>query len=178
MTGYILEVYFTGIVNLIKSIHATITVGAPFDFVKAIVGYTGILGFFIYCWAAIPFTFITPPLKKLIKDDLLFPKFGVLLRGLVYGFIFLAIEFVGGILLLWLFKMRSWDYSKLPLNIMGVITFLYLPLWTFAGIVGEWFHDRLLQIDDILLNPKGYTDEGLEKGFAHYEKLIKQKKAK
>jgi uncharacterized membrane protein len=176
MMGYIFEVFFTGSVNLVKSIYAAITEGVPFDFVKAVTGYTGIFGFFIYCWAAIPFTFLTNPLKKCIKNDFLLPKLGIILRGVIYGLVFMGIEFAGGLLLLWLFNMRSWDYSHLPLNIMGIITFLYLPLWTFAGIVGEWIHDRLVKIDDILLNPEGYTDEGIKKGFDRYQEHMKQKK--
>lgn len=178
MMGYIVEIYFTGMLNLIKCIGASITQGIPFDLPRAVMGKVGIFAFFIYCWAAIPFTFFTNPLKKLIKNDLLIPKFGILLRGIVYGFIFLGIEFLGGVFLLFVLKMRAWNYSHLPLNFMGIITLLYVPLWTVAGIIGEWFHDRLLQIDDILLNPKGYTDEGIKKGFANYKEYMIQRKSK
>jgi uncharacterized membrane protein len=143
--------------------------------VDATEGHVGIFAFFVYCWAAIPFTFLTNPIKNVIKDNLLIPKLGVLLRGIIYGFIFLTIEFVFGIVSLLVFQTRSWDYSHLPLNIFGVITFLYLPAWTLAGIIGEWFHERLVQIDDILLNPKGYNDDGIKIGYEKYTVFTEQK---
>lgn len=168
MLSYVIEVFFTGTKNLIETIiNCVKTPGMVFDINEATQGHVGIFAFFVYCWAAIPFTFLMEPLKKIIKDDLGLRKLGVLLRGNIYGLIFMGIEFIIGMVLL-AFNLRGWDYSKIPLNVFGVVTFTYLPLWTFAGMIGEWFNERLLQIDEILLNPKGYNHESLKSAYRRY----------
>ncbi|MBN2444732.1 MAG: hypothetical protein JXJ04_25475 [Spirochaetales bacterium] len=178
LIGYIVEIVFTSCLSLGKSIYAYCTIeNYVFNLYESAAGQVGLFAFFVYCWAAIPFTFLTNPLKKLIKNNLLFPNFGIFLRGLIFGLIFMLIEFIIGMFLL-LFHIRAWDYSNLPLNVFGVITFAFLPAWTVAGILGEWIHDRLLQIDDILLNPEGYDDKGLRIGFRKYEEFHKQKQAR
>jgi uncharacterized membrane protein len=177
MMAYIVEVFFTGTIHLVKSIVACLTTQpCAFDLTEATQGHTGIFAFFVYCWAAIPFTFLTNPLKSLIKDKIIIPKLGVILRGVIYGLIFLAIEFIIGMFLLLVFNLRTWDYRSIPLNVFGVITFSYLPAWTLAGVLGEWFHDRLLQIDDILLNPHGYNGKGVKVHYDRYSKQIAQRK--
>jgi hypothetical protein len=178
MTSYIIEVFFTGTISFVGAIHDSFTIpNYALDLTQAAQGHVGIFAFFVYCWAAIPFTFLTNPLKHLIQDNLIIPKAGVVVRGIIYGLIFMAIEFVIGIFMLLVFHMRSWDYSNLPLNVFGVITFSYLPAWTLAGVIGEWFHDRLLQIDDIVLNPGLFYKEGIQKGYQKYTKNIELKKS-
>ncbi len=175
ISSYVVETFFTSTVQLIRTIVFCIrTPDCNFDINKATQGHVGIFAFFIYCWAAIPFTLFTAPLKSHINDDFLIPKLGVILRGVIYGLIFMVIEFIFGLILL-AFNIRAWDYRSLPLNVFGVITFVYLPSWTIAGIIGEWFHERLLQINEILLNPHGYTPEKIGKA---YKKYYKQKEKK
>ena len=87
----------------------------------------------------------------------------------------MSIEFIFGIILL-AFNIRAWDYRNLPLNIFGVVTFSYFPSWTIAGIVGEYFHERLIQIDEILLNPLGHNHEKIGKAYRKYVKLKKQQR--
>ncbi len=176
MMSYIVEVFFTGTITLVKSVAECVASPAcVFDLNEATQGHTGIFAFFVYCWAAIPFTFLTNPLKSLIKDDLIVPKLGVITRGVIYGLVFMGIEFILGMLLLAL-GIRAWDYRHLPLNVFGVITFSYLPAWTLAGVLGEWFHDRLLQIDDILLNPAGYNGEGVKTAYDNYSTCMTQRR--
>jgi uncharacterized membrane protein len=176
MMSYIVEVFFTGLESTVREMsHLFTRPHYSFDFQLATQGHVGIFAFFVYCWAAIPFTFLTFPLKRLIKDNFIIPKLGILIRGIIYGLIFMSFEFAIGIFLLLVFHMRAWDYRRLPFNILGVVTFLYLPGWTIIGIFGEWFHERLIQIDGILLNPKGFNAEGIQKGFSDYQKHLARK---
>ena len=176
LTAYVIEVFFTGSVALIKAIYSVFTVpDYIFDFNKATRGYVGLTAFFVYCWAAIPFTFMTNPLKKMIKNDLIIPNAGRVIRGIIFGLIFMLIEFVIGFLMLYFLDFRAWDYRNLPLNVLGIITFSFLPVWTIAGMIGEWFHDRLLQIDDILLNPGSFNPDNVLKGFNNYQFQKEQK---
>lgn len=179
ISSYVVETFFTGTVQFIRTIVFCIrTPDCVFDINKATQGHVGIFAFFIYCWAAIPFTLFTAPLKSRINDDLLIPKLGIILRGVIYGLVFMCIEFVFGIILL-AFNIRAWDYRELPLNVLGVITFVYLPSWTIAGIIGEWFHERLLQINEILLNPHGYTPEKINIAYKkYYRQKEKERKAR
>ncbi|MCD4812320.1 putative ABC transporter permease [bacterium] len=178
MTSYIVEIYFTGTISLIKAIYSYFTVpNYIFDLNQATQGHVGIFAFFVYCWAAIPFTFMTNPLKKIIKNDLIIPNAGRVIRGIIYGLVFMLIEFVIGLFMVYVLHTRAWDYRNLPLNVLGIVTFSFLPAWTIAGMIGEWFHDRLLQIDDILLNPGLFNRENILGGFNNYQFKMKQKLA-
>jgi len=178
MTSYIVEIYFTGTISLVKAIYSYFTVpNYIFNLNQATQGHVGIFAFFVYCWAAIPFTFMTNPLKKIIKNDLIIPNAGLVIRGIIYGLVFMLIEFVIGVLMVYIFNTRAWDYRNLPLNVLGIVTFSFLPAWTIAGMIGEWFHDRLLQIDDILLNPGLFNHENILEGFNKYQFQKNQKLA-
>lgn len=178
MSSYIVEIYFTGTISLVKAVHSYFTIpNYIFDLNQATQGNVGIFAFFVYCWAAIPFTFMTNPLKKIIKNDLIIPNAGVVLRGIIYGLVFMVIEFLIGLFMVYVLQIRAWDYRDLPLNVLGIITFAFLPAWTIAGMIGEWFHDRLLQIDDILLNPGSFNQNNILKGFNNYQVKRKQKLA-
>jgi hypothetical protein len=63
----------------------------------------------------------------------------------------------------------------LPLNVDGIITFSFLPLWTLAGIAGEALHEKLIQIDDILIRPNAATGAHLKLGYKQYALIIEHK---
>ncbi len=62
------------------------------------------------------------------------------LLGIVVVFL---IEFVGGLIFNDLLNMSLWDYSDMPLNIMGHITLLYLPVWLAIIPFAFWLDDLL-----------------------------------
>lgn len=179
MMAYIVEPVGQGLLYALKGVYSFV-MGLDYmaDFKAASIRQVGTLAFFVYCWAAIPFTFFTEPLKKVIKDNVLFPGFGRLVRGMIFGLLFMSIEFIAGLFLLLVLNMRAWDYSDIPFNIMGITTFAFFPAWTIGGMLGEWVHDRLLQIDDILLNPEGLSEEGIAVHQKKYEESIARKKRK
>ena len=45
-----------------------------------------------------------------------------------------SIEFLVGCIVNLFFGMHVWDYSKLPLNILGQISLVYSTLWGFLGV--------------------------------------------
>jgi len=52
-----------------------------------------------------------------------------------------SIEFVTGLFFnVWL-GLHLWDYSTWPLNIMGQITLIYLPVWALLCPLGIWLDD-------------------------------------
>lgn len=61
-----------------------------------------------------------------------------------------AIEFISGIIINIIFKLNVWDYSNLPLNVMGQVCLLYSFLWfilSFAAIaLDDWL--RYLLFDE------------------------------
>lgn len=146
MVGYVVEVYFTGLGNLIHTIITEKTLF--FDWSAATQAKTGILAFFVYCWAAIPYTLWCHELLKMIPNQFLGIRvLGVFIRGLIWGLTFMAIEFICGLVMKYGFHSTGWDYSSLPLNILGIITLVYYPAWVIAGMIGEWFHLTLSKIE-------------------------------
>lgn len=61
-----------------------------------------------------------------------------------------AIEFISGVIINIIFKLNVWDYSNLPLNVMGQVCLLYSFLWfilSFAAIaLDDWL--RYLLFDE------------------------------
>lgn len=61
-----------------------------------------------------------------------------------------TIEFISGVIINIIFKLNVWDYSNLPLNVMGQVCLLYSFLWfilSFAAIVlDDWL--RYLLFDE------------------------------
>jgi hypothetical protein len=120
---------------------------------------TGIGAFLIYCWAAIPLTFLTEVGKK--KFDI-----GVFGRAAVYGLIFMGVEFLTGFFAKYVCGGDpGWDYSNLPLNMLGLTAFSLFPIWMLVGGIAEFFHNRLTQIDDVLINPVDLNTEEYIRGY-------------
>ena len=69
-----------------------------------------------------------------------------------------AIEYIAGILLLKLMKLRLWDYSQLWGNIQGLICPLFSAIWAFMGAVYYFFvHPYILSAQDWLSNNLAFS---------------------
>ena len=69
-----------------------------------------------------------------------------------------AIEYIAGILLLKLMKLRLWDYSQLWGNIQGLICPLFSAIWAFMGAVYYFFvHPYILSALDWLSNNLAFS---------------------
>ncbi|MCL1823251.1 MAG: putative ABC transporter permease [Oscillospiraceae bacterium] len=65
-------------------------------------------------------------------------KIPLLLRMLTGAVIITALEFISGLIVnIWL-GLRVWDYSHLPLNIMGQICLLFTLFWFLLSLPGIW----------------------------------------
>lgn len=112
ITGWCLEVLFTGIHSLIQK-----------DF--RLMSQTSILMFPIYGAAA-----FLRPIYRLTKNR------NILFRGGIYTCCIFLTEYISGSLL----KKKGicpWDYSGTPLNIGGLIRLDYAPFWFGAGLLFE-----------------------------------------
>ncbi len=69
-----------------------------------------------------------------------FARCGLLTRCAISAVAITAIEFVSGCICNLYFKMRVWDYSHLPLNIMGQVCLLYTAFWGILSIPANYFH--------------------------------------
>ncbi len=62
---------------------------------------------------------------------------------LIGAVIITVIEFIAGLILnIWL-KLNIWDYSNMPLNVMGQICLPFMALWFFLSIVAVILDDYL-----------------------------------
>lgn len=109
---------------------------------------TNIFAILIYMWAGIPYLLLDDRLPKLIPNKIWkFKKLGILVRAIIYGLLFMCIEYICGAVNLYIFGLRGWDYRSLPLNIDGLVTFTYLPFWMLLGFLGDWIYDRIIEIE-------------------------------
>lgn len=112
ITGWCLEVMFTGIHSFLK--HDS-----------RLTGTTSILMFPIYGAAA-----FIKPVYRLMKNQ------NFIMRGIIYTICILCTEYITGRFL----KNRNmcpWDYSRSKYNIDGVIRLDYAPLWFGTGLLFE-----------------------------------------
>lgn len=69
-------------------------------------------------------------------------RFGLIPQGLMGGCIITALEFVCGLIVNVGLGLSVWDYSDLPLNIMGQVCIPYTFAWIFlamvAVVVDDW----------------------------------------
>lgn len=70
-------------------------------------------------------------------------KFHMALNCLFGALIIYAIEFSSGCFFNLLCKMSIWDYSKMPLNLLGQITLMYFPIWYFITPFVMWLDDSV-----------------------------------
>jgi len=66
------------------------------------------------------------------------PAFGILWRALIGAIVITVIELAAGIIVnIWL-GLNVWDYSDLPLNVLGQICLPYTVLWIPLAIFAVW----------------------------------------
>jgi len=113
LTGWCLEVFWTGIHSLLEG-----------NF--TMMGKTSLLMFPVYGCAA-----LIRPAYRYLKD------FPVAVRGLFYTLGIFFTEFLSGSVFQF-FHICPWDYSHVPLQFRGIIRLDYAPLWFFTGLFFEW----------------------------------------
>lgn len=65
------------------------------------------------------------------------------LMSLIGSLIIFGIEFSSGVLFNILLNMNIWDYSKLPLNVLGQISLVYFLPWFFISPFAMWIDDAI-----------------------------------
>jgi uncharacterized membrane protein len=112
ITGWCLEVLWTGIINMCKK-----------D--KKLSSNTSLIMFPIYGMAA-----FIKPFYKYIKNK------NMMIRGSFYTILIYAAEYTSGCFLK-KHDMCPWDYSKSKFNIKGIIRLDYAPAWFIVGLIYE-----------------------------------------
>lgn len=83
------------------------------------------------------------------------PRIPLLLRMLLGSVLITVLEFLCGVIVnIWL-GLSVWDYSDMPLNLMGQICLLFTAYWfvlTFVGIVLDRFLKRKLFGETLRIN--------------------------
>ncbi len=54
-----------------------------------------------------------------------------------------CVEFLSGYVLNIKMGLNIWDYSNLPLNVMGQVSLLFSVFWFFLSIIAIWLDDYL-----------------------------------
>ena len=80
-------------------------------------------------------------LTPIIKNFLVRRNINLFGRAFVYMLGIYIVEYFSGILFHKVIGLKIWDYSSLPLNIHGQITFLYAPFWYMLGLGVEKLYE-------------------------------------
>ncbi|MBQ2285695.1 MAG: hypothetical protein II252_00050 [Clostridia bacterium] len=72
-----------------------------------------------------------------------FKKAGLFIKGLIGSTFITGVEFIFGVVFNIILKKNVWDYSKMPLNIIGQVCMPYSCLWVLLSIVGIPFAGRI-----------------------------------
>lgn len=68
---------------------------------------------------------------------------GILWQSLIGATFITAAEFITGLIVnVWL-GLHVWDYSSLPLNLMGQVSLLYFFLWIALSAAAIWLDDHM-----------------------------------
>ena len=70
-------------------------------------------------------------------------KLSILKQTIISAFFITIIEFLTGLLLNIYLDFAIWDYSKLPLNVMGQICILFIVFWFIITPFAIWLDDIL-----------------------------------
>ena len=70
-------------------------------------------------------------------------EMSIIKQGLIGAIIVTVLEFVFGIILNTILKLNIWDYSHLPLNIMGQVCLPFAIAWFFLAIIAIMLDDYL-----------------------------------
>nr|XP_006821229.1 PREDICTED: transmembrane protein 229A-like [Saccoglossus kowalevskii] len=120
---------------------------AVYDFVflkpdVKLIGYTSLYTFVIYGL----FSMIA---ERLYINMWYKHRVSIVIRMISYLAIGYTWEFCWG-LILRQFDACSWDYSDIPLNVMGLITFSYAPFWLLLSAYQEWVFEFIFKLRVIL----------------------------
>ena len=72
------------------------------------------------------------PIEELIEK---LTKTGLFIKGLIGSSFVTAVEFIFGVVFNIILKKNVWDYSKMPMNIVGQICMPYSCLWVLLSLV-------------------------------------------
>lgn len=98
-------------------------------------GYTQLWVYPMYASAVLVFE----PLHEILRS------YNFLLRGLVYGLVIFACEYVVCFIAKLIIGRCPWEY-KGRWNIHGYVNLPHLPFWAFLGLIFEQLHNFLLTI--------------------------------
>lgn len=76
-------------------------------------------------------------------DTVMPGRFGLLTQGLMGGALITAAEFASGCLLNIALGMNIWDYSAIPLNLLGQICLPYSALWAMLSVIAVVAEDAI-----------------------------------
>ncbi len=94
--------------------------------------------FFVYGTCA--FFLLEPLYRRFVRVRV---HVNVFARGLAYGAVITAWEFVSGYLLLWITGYRIWQYTDAG-NLLGMTSLLILPVWGVTGLIVETVYRELM----------------------------------
>ena len=101
-----------------------------------------------YLWM-FPIYGLLAPLYEPLHDAIRFWPWPV--RGLLYGFGFMAVEYMAGWLLRKLISVCPWDYTeRCRWHVHGLMRLDYGPLWALLGLALEPVHDLLVRLTPAL----------------------------
>ena len=133
VVGVTLEVFWTSIINSIKSKDRKLT------------GKTYLWMFPIY--AIVPFIYIF--------GLHYFQDINIFIKALIYMFAFYLIELISGYIIKKIMGVSPWNYrgysikifgEKYKANYKGLICLEYAPIWYLYGIMGEYFIKFLMNL--------------------------------
>lgn len=139
LLGLLMEVFFTGISELLKGNWNFAGHTSPWMMIDY--GLLGVL--------------LEPIGGPFIRRGV--PLF---VRAAIYMLLIFVVEYVSGIIFTKC-GLRIWDYSELAYNLHGQITLLYAPLWYGLGFGCEFLYKKIDAIAVLLL--RGLSAEDLEK---------------
>ena len=73
----------------------------------------------------------------------MFYRLNIIFQSLIGMVIVTLVEFVSGCVLNLLLDLNIWNYSKLPLNILGQVCLLFSVIWFFLMPAAIWLEDML-----------------------------------
>jgi len=109
----------------------------------ALVGWNGIQPLSLAGWTTLWMLLIggsTGFLIGLLNEK---KKWHMSLIVLCGTFIIFGIEFTTGCLFNIVLNLHLWDYSRLPFNLLGQISIVYLPIWASMVPFASWLDDVL-----------------------------------
>jgi uncharacterized membrane protein len=145
LTGYVIETLVTGTINVFEAMAQP-----GFTLWGSGQAEHTIWAFFIYCWAGVFMFFTDEKFEKIFPNE----NYGWLIRPVLYGLSFTAIEFITGAITLYGFGFLSWDYRDHFMNWDGIISLQVTFMWMLAGAFGDYYYSQIRKAQDVWLEIK------------------------